>query len=41
MAERSVGRRPTRRRSIEPVRIPALGRIVNRASAVGVLATDR
>jgi hypothetical protein len=40
MAERSVGRRATRRRSIEPGRILALGEIVNRSSADGVLASD-
>jgi hypothetical protein len=33
MAEKSVGRRATRRRSIEPGRIQALGEIVNPSSA--------
>jgi hypothetical protein len=41
MAEKSVGRRATRRRSIEPGRILALGEIVNGSSADGVLASDR
>jgi len=37
MAERSVGRRAARRRSIEPGRILALGGIVNGSSADGVV----
>jgi hypothetical protein len=41
MAEKSVGRRATRRRSIETGRILALGGIVNGSSADGVLASDR
>jgi hypothetical protein len=41
MAEKSVGRKATRRRSIEPGRILALGEIVNRLGADGVLARDR
>ena len=41
MAERSVGRRAARRRSIEPGRIQALGDIVNGSGADGVLANDR
>jgi hypothetical protein len=40
MAEKSVGRRATRRRSIEPGRILALGEIVNPSSADGALARD-
>ena len=39
--ERSVGRRATRRRSIEPGRIQGLWRIVNGSSVVGVLARHR
>ena len=39
MAEKSVGRKATRRRSIEPGRIQALGETVNRSSADGVLAS--
>jgi hypothetical protein len=39
MAEKSVGRRATRRRSIEPGRILALGENVNPSSVDGVLET--
>ncbi len=39
MAERSVGRRARRRRSIEPGRILALGRIVNGFGADADLAS--
>jgi hypothetical protein len=41
MAEKSVGRRATRRRSLEPGRILALGEIVNGSRADGVLASNR
>jgi hypothetical protein len=41
MAETSVGRRATRRRSIEPGKIQALGEIVNRSGPDGLVATDR
>ncbi len=41
MAEKSVGRIATRRRSIEPGRIQALGEIVNRSGPGGVLASNR
>jgi hypothetical protein len=41
MAGKSVGRRATWRRSIEPRRIRALGEIVNRSSASGDLARHR
>jgi hypothetical protein len=41
LAEGSVGRRATRRRSIEPGRIQALRRIVNGSAADGVLARHR
>jgi hypothetical protein len=41
MAEKSVGRRATRRRSIEPGRIQARERIVNDFGADGLLARDR
>jgi hypothetical protein len=41
MAEKSVGRRATTRRSIEPGRIPALGRIVNGSGPDGLVASDR
>jgi hypothetical protein len=41
MAEKRVGRRAARRRSIEPGRIQALGEIVDRSGADGVLASDR
>jgi hypothetical protein len=41
MAEKSVGRRATRRRSIAPGRIQARERIVNDFGADGVLARDR
>jgi hypothetical protein len=40
MAEKSVGRRATRRRSIEPGRIQARERIVNDFGPGGVLARD-
>ena len=40
MPERGVGRRATRRLSIEPGKIQTLGRIVNGSRADGVLATD-
>jgi hypothetical protein len=40
MAEKSVGRRATRRRSIEPGRILAPGEIVNPSSADGVVASN-
>jgi hypothetical protein len=40
MAEKSVGRRATRRRSIEPGRIQARERIVNDFGQDGVLARD-
>jgi hypothetical protein len=41
MAERSVGRRATRRRSIEPARVQAPGRIVDGSVRDEVLANDR
>jgi hypothetical protein len=41
MAERSVGRRATRRRSIEPGRVQALRRIAHGSRADEVLARDR
>jgi len=40
-SERSVGRRATSRRTIEPARIQAVGAIVNRFRANEVLASDR
>jgi hypothetical protein len=41
MAEKSVGRRATRRRSIGPGSITALGRIVNSFGPDGFVASDR
>jgi hypothetical protein len=41
MAEKSVGRKATRRRSIGPGRIQALGEIVNHSSEDGVVASYR
>jgi hypothetical protein len=40
MAERSVGRRVTRSRIIEPGRIPAFGGIVYGSGSDGALARD-
>jgi hypothetical protein len=39
MAEKSVGRRATRRRSIEPGRIQASGEIVNSSGPDGLVET--
>jgi hypothetical protein len=41
MAEKSVGRRATRRRSIEPGRIQAPGETVHGSSADGVVANNK